>query len=45
MMTWVKGDKTTVVHVEDYGNMVCHSNITDGGERREVPKVKVAVIE
>lgn len=29
MVTWQEGDKTTVVHVEDYENNVIYTNITN----------------
>lgn len=45
MVTWVEGDKTTVFHVEDYGNMVFYSNITDGGEGHEFLKFKGTVTQ
>jgi hypothetical protein len=45
MVTWVEGDKTTVVHVEDFGNMVFYSNITDGGDGHEFLKFKGTVTQ
>jgi hypothetical protein len=45
MVTWVEGDKTTVVHVEDYGGMVFYTNVTDGGDRHEFLKFKGSVTQ
>jgi hypothetical protein len=45
MVTWVESDKTTVIHVEDYGNMVFYSNITDGGDGHDFLKFKGTVIQ
>jgi hypothetical protein len=45
MVTWVESDKTTVVHVEDYGNKVFYSNITDGGDGHEFLKFKGRVTQ
>jgi hypothetical protein len=43
MVTWVESDKTTVVHVEDYGNLVFYTNFTDGGDTHKLFKFKGAV--
>jgi hypothetical protein len=43
MVTWKESDKTTVVHVEDYGNMVFYTNITDGSDAHDFSKFKGAV--
>lgn len=40
MVTWKESDKTTVVHVEDYGRLVFYTNITDGGNDHEFSKFK-----
>jgi hypothetical protein len=40
VVTWKESDKTTVVHIEDYGNMVFYTNITDGGDAHDFLKFK-----
>jgi len=40
MVTWKESDKTTVVHIEDYGSMVFYTNITDGGDNHDFMKFK-----